>query len=143
MPEDRGIDYYSESIDFTLKQSEEVSRWLLDTCQANLKSVAFIDYIFCSDEYLLEINKQYLNHDTYTDIITFPLGQDPIQANIFISIDRVKENAETYKQDFNDELHRVMVHGVLHLVGYGDKSEKEKEIMHEKENHFLKKRNFL
>lgn len=137
------LNFHVESIDFDFQNAENVSKWLLNTCKDCQKSVSNIDFIFCSDSYLLEINKKYLNHDSFTDIITFPLGSDPIEANIFISIDRVKENAQLYKEEFLDELHRVMVHGVLHMIGYGDKTEQEKEIMREKENHFLAQRSFI
>lgn len=137
------FNFHSESTDFSLDQSKDIENWLLETCRSNQKSIDTIDFIFCSDDYLLEINKEYLNHDYYTDIITFPLGSDPIVANVFISVDRVKENAQLYQEEFIDELHRVMVHGILHLIGYGDKTEKEQEIMRERENFFLSQRSFV
>jgi len=132
-----------ESIDFSLNNTAEVSQWLNETCDVNKKTVSTIDFIFCSDEHLLEINKKYLNHDYYTDIITFPLGSDPIEANVFISVDRVKENAQLYGEEFLDELHRVMVHGILHLIGYGDTTKTEKDIMREREDYFLSQRSFV
>lgn len=102
-----------------------------------------VDYIFCSDNYLLEINKKYLQHDYYTDIITFPLSENPIEANVFISIDRVKENADLYKVTFEHELHRVMAHGILHLLGYNDSTHEEKQIMRQQEDSLLAQRNFV
>lgn len=100
-----------------------------------------IDYIFCSDEYLLQINKSMLNHDYYTDILTFPLSltNEPIQAEIYISIDRVKENAKIHNTTYINEIARVLVHGALHLCGYKDKSKKEIGIMREKEAFYIDK----
>ena len=98
-----------------------------------------IDYIFCTDDYLLELNLQYLNHDTLTDIITFDYTDGKtVSADIFISTERVKENAEAFKVDFDTELKRVMSHGVLHLTGYGDKSPDQKKIMRNKEEEKIK-----
>lgn len=103
-----------------------------------------IDYIFCSDEYLLKLNQRYLNHDTYTDILTFSLANTslPIIAEIYISVDRVKENAEVLKTDYMTELYRVMIHGILHLCGYNDHSTDEKKIMRQKEDYYLSKIDF-
>lgn len=143
MEKENKLNFHIESIDFVLESPDKVFEWLLMAFKDNKKSVSEVDFIFCSDSYLLEINKKYLNHDYFTDIITFPLGSDPIEANIFISVDRVKENAQLYKEEFQDELHRVMVHGVLHLIGYGDKTKQEQEIMRERENHFLSMRSFV
>ena len=96
-------------------------------------------YIFCSDKYLLEINRQYLNHDYYTDIITFNLSNHPeaVQGEIYISIDRVKDNARQFNASFTQELHRVIFHGALHLCGYKDKTAKEEKLMREKEDQYL------
>jgi len=98
-----------------------------------------INYIFCSDEYLLQINQQYLNHNTLTDIITFPLSEReaPVIGEIYISIDRIKENAKTYKVQYQSELLRVMIHGVLHLCGYKDKTKSDQQEMRDKENYYL------
>ena len=100
-----------------------------------------VSYIFCTDDFLLSINKQFLNHDFYTDIITFPLGEtgEEIEAEIYISVDRVKDNAAKFKSDFKDELNRVIFHGILHLMGYKDKSKADKETMRRKENEWLRK----
>lgn len=98
-----------------------------------------INYIFCSDEELLEINIRHLNHSTYTDIITFDYTEgNKISSDIFISIDRVEENAKKFKVSFEEELHRVMIHGILHLCGYKDKSKADAELMRKKENAALK-----
>ena len=97
-----------------------------------------IDYVFCDDEYLLEINKQSLNHDYYTDIITFDYNEgNSIESEIYISLDRVKENAKTFDQTFHEELNRVILHGALHLVGFKDKTKKEKEKMRAMETQYL------
>lgn len=98
-----------------------------------------LSFIFCSDEYLLKMNKEYLQHDFYTDVITFDYTEtDIISGDVFISADRIKENAENYKTTFENELQRVMIHGVLHLVGYNDKTEEEQKEMTKKENQYLK-----
>ena len=100
-------------------------------------ALASLQFIFCSDDFLLDINKQYLKHNYYTDIITFNLGADVIEGEIYISIDRVKENAANYNTSFKRELHRVIFHGVLHLCGYKDKLNEEKMIMRAKEVRYL------
>lgn len=99
-----------------------------------------INYIFCSDEYLLQINRLALNHDYYTDIITFPLSSkgQPVEAEIYISIDRVKENAITHNTSFKQEIARVIAHGALHLCGYKDKTKEDIELMREKEGVYIK-----
>lgn len=103
------------------------------------KEVAHINYIFCKDDYLITLNRTHLNHDTYTDIITFELSAqgEPITADIYISIDRVKENSQTFDTSFNRELHRVIFHGALHLSGYKDKSNPQKQLMRAKEEENL------
>jgi len=132
-----------EDIDFDIEKGAELKKWLAFACFKEKKSISFIEYIFCSDAYLLGINQKYLNHDYFTDIITFPLSSDPIEANVFISVDRVKENAQLYKQGFQNELHRVMIHGILHLLGYGDKTKEEQKTMRQKEDEYLSSRTFL
>lgn len=137
------ISFHSEQIAFVLDNEENIVDWLIQASKAENQSLGQVDFIFCSDDYLLEINKQHLNHDYYTDIITFPLGVDPIEANVFVSIDRVEENAQLYKVNLEDELHRVIIHGVLHLFGYKDKTEDEQISMRSKEDYFLAKRSFV
>ena len=138
-PEDGDlIDFLSEDIDFELLSANFAEKWLLEVIRLEKKQLRRLTYIFCSDEYLYQLNVDYLQHDTYTDVITFPYleGQE-IEGDIFISIDRVRENAQTFGSTFERELFRVMVHGLLHLCGYGDKSEEQVTEMREKENTYL------
>ncbi len=141
---DLEIEFASEDIDFNLPQPDEVKNWLNNVILAHNYRLENLTYIFCSDEYILDINLEYLQHDTYTDIITFNNADETgiIESDIFISIDRVKDNAASLKVDFLDELHRVMVHGVLHLLGYDDKTTELKKAMREKEDSCLSLRNF-
>ncbi len=138
------IHFFTEDIIFTLKQKSEIRNWILNTVKNESYRLKELNYIFCSDEYLLGINRQYLNHDTYTDIITFDTSEEErvVVGDVFISIDRIKENADKFKSAERDELHRVMIHGVLHLLGYTDKGKKEKAQMTDKENQYLGLRNF-
>ncbi|MBT8189620.1 MAG: rRNA maturation RNase YbeY [Saprospiraceae bacterium] len=137
------IAFYCEDVDFSLEDKDNLREWLLEVVRTENKTISSLDYIFCSDQHLLEINKKYLDHDYYTDIITFPLNTDPIESNVFISIDRVKENAQLYNQSFIDELHRVIVHGLLHMIGYNDKTQEDEFQMREKENSYLQLRSFV
>lgn len=112
----------------------------MHVASAEKKNFGTLNYIFCNDAHLLQINREYLKHDTYTDIITFDYSEKKIiSGDIFISIERVTENAEKFKQPFEIELQRVMVHGILHLIGYNDKSSQEKETMRAKEDFYLKR----
>lgn len=116
-------------------QEDQYRLWIETIAKEEHKSINYINFIFCSDDYLLDINIKYLNHDYYTDIITFPYREgDDIESDIFISVDRVKENAEDYHETFDNEMLRVMAHGVLHLMGYGDKNPEMSTIMRAKEN---------
>ena len=137
------ISFTNEEITFNLDHKEDVIQWLKDVATQEGQEIIQLDYLFCSDEYLLEVNKTYLDHDYYTDIITFPLDRNSIEANVFISIDRVKENAQLYKQNFEDELHRVIVHGLLHMMGYNDKTPEDENTMRNKENSCLAMRSFV
>jgi len=102
------------------------------------KKMGEVNYIFCSDDYLLNINRQYLNHDYYTDVISFDYCEDDvISGDIFISVDTVRDNAQEYKVEFIKELERVMIHGVLHFVGYKDKTDEDSKVMRQKENQYL------
>lgn len=137
------ISFHSESITFSLENKDDVVVWIKETISAENKILGEVSYIFCSDEYLYEMNVEHLNHDTYTDIITFNYCENnTISADIFISIDRVKENAKTYKVEFVDELHRVIIHGILHLVGYNDKSDEQQKEMTSREDFYLSLRKF-
>ncbi len=135
------IRYFTEDITFQLKEKRKVSKWVKETVASESFKLGDINYIFCSDEYLLNVNKQYLNHNYYTDIITFDNTEDEnkISGDIFVSIDRVKENAMNHKFEFDEELRRVLIHGILHLCGYKDKTPKQKKEMRNKENFYLSK----
>lgn len=113
------------------------SLWLSKVCDSEGKELGEVNLIFCSDEYLLEMNKTHLEHDYYTDIITFDYYEEQITGDLFISVDRVTENAAELKAKFMHELHRVVAHGLLHLLGYGDKSNEEEVLMREMENEAL------
>jgi probable rRNA maturation factor len=141
---DEPIEFVSEEIDFTLPQAEKVAYWLTAIVTEHKYTLAELTYVFCSDEYLHGINLEYLDHDTYTDIITFNNADEPavVESDIFISIDRVKENAAQLNVLFLDELHRVMVHGILHLLGYDDKEPELKAQMRQAEDKCLSLRKF-
>lgn len=131
------INFYPEDIDFKLDQPELISKWINSAVEEEGKSVFSLSFVFCSDTYLHELNVQYLQHDTLTDVITFPYEDNPIEGDIYISIDRIMDNAEQFGVSVMEELSRVMIHGTLHLMGYGDKSPEEKEIMTKMENKYL------
>jgi rRNA maturation RNase YbeY len=129
---------FSSQNDFRLAHSESLVKWIEDVVIRHGKVVGEIDYVFCSDEFLLKINQEYLSHDTYTDIITFDYSMaDELAAEIYISSDRVADNAERYGVTVNDELHRVIIHGILHLSGYRDASDEDKQRMRELEDEAL------
>lgn len=133
------ITFQNQSISFKLKEKTRLKAWIKTVTEREKHRLGDINYIFCSDDELLEINIQHLNHNTYTDIITFDYTEgDKISSDIFISIDRVAENAKKFKVSFEEELHRVMIHGILHLCGYKDKSKADAELMRKKENGALK-----
>ncbi|HTA81445.1 MAG TPA: rRNA maturation RNase YbeY [Bacteroidia bacterium] len=128
-----------EGFKFALEKENKVKNWINQILKQENKSSGNISYLFCSDDYLLNINKQFLKHDFYTDIITFDYSStEKIEGEIFISIDRVKENATTFKQPFQMELMRTIIHGVLHLCGYKDKKPADKKKMRLKENEALR-----
>ena len=123
---------------FSLKTEAAVAACIKAIAAEESRKVGDITFVFCDDNYLLKINKEFLDHDTYTDIITFDysVGNEMI-SEVYVSTTRVEENAKKYKQTFENEIHRVIIHGVLHLCGYNDKTEEEKQIMRDKENHYL------
>ena len=124
-----------ENFHFSLEKETTVKNWIKKILKQEGKTAGNISYLFCSDDYLLKINRQFLQHDFYTDIITFDYSEKAkIEGEIFISIDRVKENAKTFKQPFERELMRTIIHGVLHLCGYTDKKPADKKRMTAKEN---------
>lgn len=132
------ISFFSEEIDFQINNIENNIEWINSIVSSYSKIPGELAYIFCSDNYLLRLNIEHLNHDTLTDIITFDYTKTGIiSGDIFISIDRVTENAKTFLVTFQEELNRVMAHGVLHLIGFKDKTEKEKKEMREAENNAL------
>jgi probable rRNA maturation factor len=151
------INFHTEDVAFTLRGKAILRNWINAALQKEKKLAGEINFIFCSDDYLLRMNKEYLNHNTFTDIITFDYtrdegqgtvgqGREPrnvknrnqaISGDIFISIDRVKDNAEKFGTGFANELHRVIIHGILHLAGYKDKSRADKALMTRKEDFYL------
>lgn len=137
------INYFFET-DFKLKNENDLKTWILNSLDIEGKELGELNYIFCDDEYLLEKNIKYLKHNTLTDIISFDYTQgNVVSGDIFISIERVKENAFNFNIDFNKELNRVMIHGILHYCGYKDKSEEDKREMRSKEDKYLSLRTFL
>ncbi|MCL4638921.1 MAG: rRNA maturation RNase YbeY [Pseudosphingobacterium sp.] len=139
------VNFFTEEIKYTIKNKLLLKQWIKDAITNEGLKPGEISFIFCSDEYLHKINVEYLNHDTYTDIITFDNSEDEnvIAGDIFISIDRIKENAKSFLVKEVDELHRVIIHGILHLCGYLDKKPVDKKRMTEKENEYLSKRSFV
>ena len=129
------IHFFQEDTDFQLSDERSTSHWVNSIVSQEGFELQELNFIFCSDEYLYRMNMEYLNHDTYTDIITFDNSEEEkhIEGDIFISIDRVKDNAKEIKSPFEDELDRVIIHGVLHLMGLKDKTSDEKEEMRKKE----------
>ena len=130
------IHFFTEDIPLPSFDQDKISGWLKTVAQEHSCEIADMSYIFCTDEYLLTINQQYLDHDYFTDIITFNQSEEEgkLEADIFISIDRVMDNAKKLQTHFEQELHRVMVHGLLHLLGFKDSSDTEKKTMREKED---------
>jgi probable rRNA maturation factor len=145
----KNIYFFTEDLKFTLKNKTAIRRWLRATIKNEGFTIEEINYIFCSDKFLLSLNKNYLHHDTFTDIITFNYtsfeksrNDKKLSGDIFISVDRVRENACLFKSSFSSELHRIMIHGVLHLAGHDDKTKKDKKFMTSKEDFYLKRRKF-
>ncbi|CAN5301929.1 rRNA maturation RNase YbeY [soil metagenome] len=139
------INFFEEDIIYKLKNKGVIRQWITETLLCEGFKLKELNYIFCSDQYLLQINQQYLKHDTYTDIVTFDNSsvEKVIIGDIFISIDRIRENADSLKFAETDELHRVIIHGALHLAGYKDKTPADKKKMTLKEDFYLNKRSFI
>lgn len=139
-----GIEFIVEDVDFELAEAEALTAWVERIAEVHEHEIVQLTYIFCSDEYLHRVNVEYLDHDTYTDVITFDNADtsDIIEGDIFISVDRVRENAEQLGVPFCDELHRVMIHGMLHLLGYQDKDLLSQTAMRKKEDYCLSLRTF-
>jgi probable rRNA maturation factor len=135
------ISFFNEDIGFEIRKKKLLKIWIKESILAEKKLPGQISVILCSDEYLHKLNQEYLQHDTYTDIITFDYSEsNTISGDLFISIERVKENATAFSKKLADELHRVIIHGILHLCGYDDKSEKGKKEITLKEDEHLSRR---
>lgn len=141
---EESIYFFTEDTTYQLRQRTEIRSWLKSIAKKEKYSILELNYIFCSDEYLLQINKDFLDHDYYTDIITFDNSEvkGKIEGDIFVSIDRVRDNAQQQKTSLKDELHRVLAHGLLHLTGYKDKTSEENKMMRKKEDTALASRTF-
>ncbi len=138
------IRFFTHEIEFRLLDQKHLKSWIIDQCAAAGKRANELSYVFCSDEYLLVINKEHLQHDYYTDIITFNycLDDNDVSGELYLSIERIRENATKNRVSFADELHRVMIHGVLHLLGEDDKADAEAVQMRKSENEALAARLF-
>jgi rRNA maturation RNase YbeY len=134
------IGFYNEGVLFPLKEKKwSVKKQIVSLIEMENRKAGDLCFIFCTDDYLLEINKKHLDHDYYTDVITFDYtANNVVSGDIFISVERVTENADEFGVSFNHEINRVMYHGILHLCGYDDKSDDEKQTMREKEDFYLK-----
>ena len=133
------VNFFTEGVDYKLSLLSSVPPWLVSQAELEQKHLSELNYIFCSDEYLLQINRQYLSHDFFTDIITFDNADHPglLEGDIFISLDRVRENSAIHQTTFFSELLRVIIHGLLHLIGFDDKDDKSKAIMRKMEDKYL------
>lgn len=135
--------FYSEDREYRLTKKADVREWLQQAVIDHEREMREVNYIFCSDHYLHRINKRFLRHDDYTDIITFDYAEDErLRADVYISIDRARENASTFDVAVPDEIHRLLIHGLLHLLGYTDKTDEDKSIMSAKEDYYLSLRKF-
>ena len=138
------ISYFFEDTDFIFKGKALNNRWLKIVAESEIRRLGQISIIFCSDNYILDINQRFLQHDYFTDIITFDYCEDDrLSGDLFISVDSVRENAIEYGSSFNDELNRVMVHGILHLIGYDDHTDEDIRQMRSKENYYLSLRELM
>ncbi len=135
------VSYYTQDTNFNFKGRLLNNRWLKMVAESELKRLGDISIIFCSDNYILDVNMKYLQHDYFTDIITFDYCEgDRLSGDLFISVDSVRENASFYGTEFENELNRVIVHGLLHLIGYDDHTEEDQKTMRAKENYYLQLR---
>ena len=138
------VSYFNQDPSFALKYKRLTAKWLKQVAASEAKKLGDVSVIFCSDNYLLEVNIKYLGHDYYTDIITFDYCEgDTLSGDLFISVDSVRENASFYGVEFADELNRVIVHGLLHLIGYDDHTDEDIAMMRSKENYYLSLRQML
>ena len=138
------VSYFKEDTNFDFKEKRRTNRWLKLVAESEIRRLGDISIIFCSDNFILDINIKYLQHDYFTDIITFDYCEgDTVSGDLFISVDSVRENASFYGVEFADELNRVIVHGILHLIGYDDHSEEDIREMRAKENYYLSLRELV
>ena len=138
------IRFFFENTDFKFKAKAKARQWLKLVAESEIRRVGEISIIFCSDNYILDVNRKYLQHDYFTDIITFDYCEaDTLSGDLFISVDSVRENSIEYGTSFEDELSRVMVHGVLHLIGYDDHTDADIKTMRQKENYYLSLKELL
>lgn len=138
------ISYYFQDTDFKFRDRRKTNEWLKLAAESEIRRIGNISIIFCSDNYVLDINQKYLQHDYFTDIITFDYCEgDRLSGDLFISVDSVRENSIEFGTEFKDELNRVIIHGLLHLVGYDDHTEKDIKLMRSKENYYLSLRELL
>jgi probable rRNA maturation factor len=135
----KSISFFYEEIDYRLFNEKLIVKWLISVAELHKAQISSINYILSSDSYLHKINLDFLSHDTYTDIITFPYSEaiTGIESDIYLSIDRVLENSTNLNQTFEDELHRVLLHGLLHLLGHDDKIDTQKVEMRKSEDYYL------
>lgn len=138
------VSFHFEETPFRFRKKTLTRSWIRLVAESEIRRTGDIAVIFCSDNYILDINRRYLGHDYFTDIITFDYCEgDRISGDLFISVDSVRENAHEYGNEFDDELNRVIVHGILHLIGYDDHTEEDIKVMREKENYYLSLRELL
>ena len=138
------ISYYFEDTDFIFRGKSKNSKWLRLVAESEIRKIGDISIIFCSDNYILDVNQKYLQHDYFTDIITFDYCEgDRLSGDLFISVDSVRENAQEYGTEFKEELNRVIVHGILHLIGYDDHCNDDILEMRKKENYYLSLRELV
>jgi rRNA maturation RNase YbeY len=133
----KGVFFFAEDLDFEIGHQQDIISSFHAIALDNEKELGCINIVFCSDNYLLQMNREYLNHNYFTDILTFPMSLHPLSGDLFISVERIRDNASTNKVPFKNELDRVMIHGLLHMVGYNDKTNEEIKKMREKENFYL------
>ena len=133
------INFFKDSTKFKLEKRRELRKWINNVVNSEKCNIEWINFVFCDDRILADMNIKYLNHNTLTDILTFSFSDsgENISGEIYISVQRVRENASNYKVTFEKELHRVMIHGILHLLGYNDSTKEENESMRQKENFYL------
>lgn len=132
------VQFFTEEVEFRLSQEEAILNWIMDAIHTEKHIAGVINIIFCSDDYLLDLNQRFLDRNTLTDVIAFDYDEeDSVSGDVFISIERIRENAESFGQSFENEVNRVIIHGILHLCGYSDKSPEEKALMTSKEDYYL------